>query len=114
MISMHVIDEPDVLELLNDGRFDGDVEGYIMMSGPDYLGHALFRVAGDVTTVLDVGVEGHEKIDGIVRACIANGDNRGAKRFSVNTEQPELAHWWQVFCKDQPDPAGVDHIFTFC
>ena len=41
MIAMRPILEPDVLELLNDGRFDGDIEGYVVMDGPNYLGHML-------------------------------------------------------------------------
>ena len=114
MLAMRPIDEPDVIELLNDGRFTGDVEGYIMMDGPEYLGHALFVVADGVTTVLDTGVEDDAKLDGIVRACIASGENRHAEQFAVNKKHPPLARWWQVFCKEYEDVAPVDHIFTLC
>lgn len=111
---MRPIDEPDVIDLLNDGRFEGEVEGYIMMDGPTYLGHALFIVEDGVTTVLDSGVEEMQMLDGIVRACVAAGDNRGAKKFDVNREHPPLAKWWDIFCKEYDGPAPVDHIFTFC
>ena len=114
MLAMHPIDEPDVIDLLNAGRFEGDVEGYILMEGPDYLGHALFRVESGITTVLDSGVENTQMLDGIIRACIAAGDNRGAKRFLVNQQHPPLQKWWQVFCKGLDGPAPVEHIFTFC
>lgn len=114
MLAMRPIDEPDVIDLLNDGRFEGDVEGYIMMEGPTYLGHALFKVEDGVTTVLDSGVDNEQQLDGIVRACIASGENRGAQKFWVNREHPPLARWWQVFCKEFDAPAPVDHIFTFC
>lgn len=114
MLAMRPIDEPDVIELINNGRFTGDVEGYIMMDGPTYLGHALFTVKDGVTTVLDSDVKESVNLDGIVRACIAAGDNRGAKRFAVNEEHPPLAEWWQVFCKGLAAPVSVDHIFTFC
>lgn len=111
---MKPIDEPDVILLLNDGRFAGEVEGYIMMDGPEYLGHALFKVEDGVTTVLDSGVEAMQNLDGIVRACIAAGDNRGAKRFTVNRQHLPLAQWWNLFCKGLEGPQGTDHLFTFC
>lgn len=114
MLAMHPIKEPDVVVLLNDNRFEGEVEGYIMMDGPTYLGHALFKVKEGVTTVLDSAIEEDPQLDGIVRACIASGENRGAKQFAVNRQHPPLARWWNVFCKDIPAPAPVDHIFTFC
>lgn len=114
MLAMRPIDEPDVIELLNNGRFEGEVEGYIMMDGPTYLGHALYRVEDGVTTVLDAGIENEQQLDGIVRACIANGENRGAQKFWVNQQFPPLAKWWGVFCKGFAAPAPVEHIFTFC
>lgn len=114
MLAMRPINEPDVVALLNDGRFSGEVEGYIMMDGPTYLGHALFCIQDGVTTVLDSGVEDTQNLDGIVRACIAAGDNRGAKSFAVNMEHAPLAKWWDVFCKDMQAPVGTDHLFTFC
>lgn len=114
MLAMRPIDEPDVVALLNDGRFEGEIEGYIMMEGPTYLGHALFEVKDGVTTVLDTGVEESQNLDGIVRACVAAGENRGAKKFAVNMEHPPLAKWWDVFCKGITPPAPVDHIFELC
>lgn len=114
MLAMRPIDEPDVIDLLNNNRFEGEVEGYIMMDGPTYLGHALFKVEDGVTTVLDCGVEDTDKIDGIVRACIASGENRYAEKFAVNMEEPALAKWWSVFCKEYTGPAPVTHIFELC
>lgn len=114
MLAMHPINEPDVLELLNNGRFEGDVEGYIMMDGATYLGHALFTVEDGITTVVDSDVKDSQYLDGIVRACVANGENRGAKQFWVNQNHEALAGWWNVFCKNYTGPAPVDHIFTLC
>lgn len=117
MLHIQPIDEPDVIALLNAGRFDGEVDGYIMMEvgrdEPVYLGHALFRVQDGVTTVLDTGVEDTPLLDGIVRACVAAGEARGAKQFAVNGEHPPLAAWWDVFCKGMTPPAPVEHIFDF-
>ncbi|MFV0353187.1 MAG: hypothetical protein ACK5JF_12905 [Oscillospiraceae bacterium] len=114
MLAMRPIDEPDVIDLLNDGRFEGDIEGYIMMDGPTYLGHALFKVENGVTTVLDSSIQDHQQLDGIVRACIAAGDNREAKLFLVNKQQANLAKWWDVFCKEKEGPVETGHLFTFC
>ncbi len=58
MIAMRPIREYDVIDLLNNGRFEGEVEGYVVMDGPKYLGHMLYRVDGAVTQVLECGVEG--------------------------------------------------------
>lgn len=57
MIAMRPIREYDVIDLLNNGRFEGEVEGYVVMDGSKYLGHMLYRVDGAVTQVLECGVE---------------------------------------------------------
>ena len=114
MLTMRPIDEPDVVALLNGARFGGDVEGYIMMEGPTYLGHALFQLQNGVTTVLDTGVADSQHLDGMVRACVAAGENRGSKSFGVNLEHPPLASWWNIFCKGLAAPVPMEHIFKTC
>ena len=114
MLAMRPIDEPDVLQLLNDGRFEGDVEGYVIMDGAQYLGHALFTVAGDEVVMLDTGVEDSAVLDGVVRACLAAGENRGACRFTVNQKHPPLAHWWQVFCTGKTEPVPIRSLWGEC
>ena len=69
MIAMRPILEQDVLDLLNDGRFDGEVEGYVVMDGPNYLGHMLYRIDGDFIDVLDCGVQESALVDGGGREC---------------------------------------------
>ena len=59
MITMKPILEPDVVALLNAGRFEGELEGYVMTDGGNYLGYCLYRVAQGVTTVLDVSAPDH-------------------------------------------------------
>ena len=88
MIAMRPILEPDVLELLNDGRFDGDIEGYVVMDGPNYLGHMLYRIDGDFVDVLDCGLQESALVDGGVRACVAAGENAGCSEFTVNRTPP--------------------------
>ena len=79
MIAMRPIREYDVIDLLNNGRFEGEVEGYVVMDGPKYLGHMLYRVDGAVTQVLECGVEEKMFVDGAVRACVAAGKRGGRK-----------------------------------
>ncbi len=114
MIAMRPIDEPDVLDLLNDGRFAGEVRGYVVMEGPQYHGHMLYRVEAGVTEVLECGVDETPLVDGAVRACIAAGQNAGAGCFQVRTEDPKLAEWFRIFCKNAPVPVPVTQIFTPC
>ena len=90
MIAMRPIREYDVIDLLNNGRFEGEVEGYVVMDGPKYLGHMLYRVDGAVTQVLECGVEEKMFVDGAVRACVAAGENAGATSFRVNGEDESL------------------------
>ena len=70
MIAMRPILEQDVLDLLNDGRFDGEVEGYVVMDGPNYLGHMLYRIDGDFVDVLDCGVQESALVDGGVKSYV--------------------------------------------
>lgn len=114
MLSILPIDEYDVILSLNQGRFEEPLEGYIMMDGAAYKGHALFRVQDGVTTVLEAGVEDALLMDGIVRACIAAGENRGAGHFLVNREQQNLADWWDRYCAEAPAPAPTSTIFSAC
>lgn len=115
MIAMRPIREYDVIELLNAGRFAGELEGYIVMDGPAYLGHMLYRVDGAVTRVLDCGVEDTALVDGAVRACVAAGGHAGASSFEVETADGRLARWRHVFFGDAPDtPIPNERLFGAC
>lgn len=114
MIAMRPIREYDVVDLLNNGRFDGDVEGYVVMDGPNYLGHMLYRVDGRVTQVLDCGVQENIYVDGAVRACVAAGENAGATAFRINESDEQLAHWRAVFFPDATGEIANDAIFHTC
>lgn len=114
MIAMRPIDEPDVIDLLNNGRFDGELCGYVVMEGPEYLGHMLYKVEGELTTVLECGLEENIFVDGGVRACIAAGEHAGATHFIVNAEDDALAKWVGVFCKNDGKAMENNHIFEKC
>ncbi len=115
MIAMRPIREYDVIDLLNAGRFQGEVEGYIVMNGPEYLGHMLYRVDGAVTRVLDCGVENTALIDGAVRACVAAGERAGASSFEVEASDARLAQWRGVFFSGMSDaPIPNERLFGGC
>ena len=114
MIAMRPILEPDVLELLNDGRFDGDIEGYVVMDGPNYLGHMLYRIDGDFVDVLDCGLQESALVDGGVRACVAAGENAGCSEFTVNMQDAALARWYEVFFPHSMQPVAIKALFSGC
>lgn len=114
MIAMRPIREYDVLALLNGGRFPDDTEGYVVMDGPSYLGHMLYRVDGGVTFVLECGVEQPPLIDGAVRACVAAGQNAGAQAFCVNGADARLAQWQAVFAPGAAQPVPNGTLFGGC
>ena len=114
MLMMRPIEEPEVVALLNDGRFCGEVEGYVVLEGSSYLGHALFSVEEEVATVLDTGVEEALNLDGVIRACVSAGERRGARCFAVNLDHPPLKNWWERNCKGLAAPVPMDHIFKSC
>ena len=105
MIAMRPIREYDVIDLLNNGRFEGEVEGYVVMDGPKYLGHMLYRVDGAVTQVLECGVEEKMFVDGAVRACVAAGENG---------EDEKLAEWKNVFFPEAQGDVPNGSIFHTC
>ena len=113
MIRMFPVEEPAVLDSLNQGRFSGDLRGYVILDGPDYRGHCLFAVEPGLTRVLEVQVTDPSLLDGAVRAAVAAGENAGASAFTVSG-QPELAHWRQVWFKGCPDPIPNDRLFHLC
>ena len=106
MIAMRPIREYDVIDLLNNGRFEGEVEGY--------LGHMLYRVDDAVTQVLECGVEEKMFVDGAVRACVAAGENAGATSFRVNGEDEKLAEWKNVFFPEAQGDVPNSSIFHTC
>ena len=103
MIAMRPIREYDVIDLLNNGRFEGEVEGYVVMDGPKYLGH-----------MLECGVEEKMFVDGAVRACVAAGENAGATSFRVNGEDEKLAEWKNVFFPEAQGDVPNSSIFHTC
>lgn len=115
MIAMRPIREYDVIELLNAGRFSGGLEGYVVMDGPEYLGHMLYCVDGAVTRVLDCGVKDTALVDGAVRACVAAGERAGASAFTVEPSDARLARWRGVFFGSAPDgPIPNEKLFGAC
>ena len=114
MLSMQPIREPDLLQLLNDGRFEGPLEGYVVMEGTRYHGHALFCRKGEMVEVLDAAIEDAAVLDGAVRACLAAGENRGAALFLVNTACPSLKAWWQAHCPAMETPAPIAALWGRC
>ncbi len=118
MLVMHLVNEPEVVESLNRGRFAQPL-GYVVMDDENYLGYGLFAVEGKAVRVLDCGgpLAGEAQggvLDGLVRACVAAGQERGAARFEVNGQNEALARWWQCFCPGKTPPLAIGVLFSGC
>lgn len=114
MVIFHKVDEQDVIDDLNKNRFEGDVKAYVVMDGAQYIGHALYRVSGEVADVLECQVTENAFVDGAVRACAAAAENVGTKRFTLNENDAALAKWRSVFCKNDGIEIENEKIFNKC
>ena len=114
MIAMRPILEQDVIDLLNNGRFEDEIDGYVIMNGAEYLGYALYRVQDGCTTVLACETQSNALVDGAVRACVAAGGNAGADRFCVNKEDQALAKWASVFLHGAKEIVPNGELFGHC
>ncbi len=117
MVVMRPIDEPAVLDELDAGRFGGaasGLRGYVVMEGPAYHGWALFRVEAGTTQVLACCLDEKPLVDGAVRACVAAGENAGAVRFSICTDDALLAEWLRVFCPGRTQPVENSVLLGGC
>ena len=114
MYTMKPIDEYDVIELLNNGRFEGELDGYILSDGGDLFGWSLFRVDGEVTSMLDVLAPSGMFLDGLIRASVAYGEARGATAFTLNMDVADFVKYKNVFFEDEGEIIPNDHLFTPC
>ena len=114
MYSMKPILEQDVIDLLNNGRFEGDLDGYVLSDGADLFGWSLFRVDSDVTVMLDVLAPDFKFLDGLIRASVALGESRGTTAFSLNMDVADFAKYKQVFFENEGYIIPNDKLFTPC
>lgn len=114
MYVMKPIQEYDVLDLLNNGRFEGEMEGYILSDGGDLFGWSLFRIDGDVTSMLDVNAPSGSFLDGLIRASVAYGEARGATSFWLNPEVADFVKYKEVFFENEDFTISNDKLFTPC
>ncbi len=114
MYAMKPIIEKDVIDLLNRGRFEGNMEGYVLSDGADLFGWSLFRIDGDITMMLDILSPGDQFLDGLIRASVAYGEARGATKFSFNKDNADFMRYKKVFFEKQGDVISNDLLFTPC
>ncbi len=114
MFTMKPIEEYDVIELLNNSRFDGELQGYILSDGADLFGYILFKVEDDVIILLDSKTPDTRYLDGIIRASVAYSENQGAKYFSFNLEHEPFEKYKQVFFGEYPNKIETSVILSGC
>lgn len=114
MYTMKPIKEYDVIELLNNGRFDGDVQGYVLSDGADLFGYTLFTIEGDTTSLLDSKTPDTRLLDGIIRATVAFGEAQGAEYFSFNLKHEPFTEYKRIFFNDYDNKIENKTLFSGC
>ncbi len=114
MVSMHPIKEEIVLESLDAYRFGENAMGYVVMESENYLGHVLFTVDNNITTVQECKLDNNAVIDGAVRACVAYGESDGATHFTINESDEKLKKWLNVFFKGKKLPLNNNNLIGNC
>lgn len=114
MYSMKPILEPDVIDLLNNGRFEGELQGYVLSDGGDLFGWSLFRVDGCVTSMLDIKAPDSKFLDGIIRASVALGESQGASSFSFNEQVADFVKYKEVFFEKEGKIIDNSLLFSGC
>ena len=114
MYSMKRILEPEIIDILNKDRFEGDVEGYVLSDGGDLFGWILFRIDGKVTYLLDALAPRNVFLDGLIRAGAAYGEHCGAESFSLNGDIPRMKEYHDIFFRDEGEIISNDLLFAPC
>lgn len=114
MYTMKPIQEYDVIELLNNGRFEGELQGYILSDGKDLFGWSLFRVDEDTTLMLDAKTPDTRFLDGIIRASVALGESQGAEYFAFNTDNESFKEYKRVFFDKEQGKIKNTLLFSGC
>ena len=114
MFTMKPIKENDVIELLNNNRFEGDIQGYILSDGGDLFGYTLFTVENGLVMLLDSKTPDTRLLDGIIRASIALGETQGATRFAFNLEHEPFSEYKRVLFGEYENDIEISKIFSGC
>ena len=90
------------------------MDGDILSDGGDLFGWSLFRIDGDVTTMLDILAPSGQFLDGLIRASVAYGEARGATGFTLNMDVEDFVKYKNIFFEDEGEIIPNDHLFTPC
>jgi hypothetical protein len=101
--------ENAAIDLFNDGRFYGELDGFVVSDGEKLCGHSLFRIEYDVTVILEARADDDFLFDGIMRASIAKGDKRGAHSFICEEMSSFAEKWHNTYCENYNAPIS-NHI----
>ncbi|MDD3429978.1 MAG: hypothetical protein PHG02_08255 [Oscillospiraceae bacterium] len=97
MITIKPIMEQEIIDLINRGRFDGDVDGVCVTDGTTYMGNCLFKIENGIVLFLDTTIQDLALLDGAVRAAVDAGAREGTTGFDFNAECYQLTHYRSVF-----------------
>ncbi len=114
MITIKPIEEQEIIDIFNRGRFEGDLDGVIVSDGTGCTGYSLYRLEDRLVRVLYAQTKDPTLLDGILRATVAIGQNAGAEGFWVEDSTPEMTDWRKKWCKEAQSPISFDVIFHTC
>lgn len=114
MYTMKPIVEYDVIMLLNNNRFDGDLQGYILSDGKDLFGYTLFRLDSDTTVLLDSKAPDSRFLDGLIRASVAKGESCGMEHFSFNLDHEPFKEYKRIFFNEYENKLKNFLLFSGC
>ncbi len=112
MVQAFSITEPQVVAQLNAGRFEGEIEGFVVMEGASYLGYMLFCKRDKLAEILESSIENQEVLDFVLRACLCKCLRLGAVWFCMRTEQAALQAFWRDSVGVQSETASIDVYLT--
>ena len=114
MITMKPILAQEVLDIFNQGRFAGELEGTIVSDGSGCTGHCLWQLRGTTAYILQARTQDPALLDGVIRASLAAAQDAGAAGFWVEDTSDELSAWRRRFCAGQAAPIPFEAVFHTC
>ncbi len=108
MIKMTAINEPEMVEFFNDGRFGGELGGYIAAGESGTLGTLLYRQNKDNTEILTIDTDDLEVAEGLLRATIFKTLHSGALTFSDKS----IIIWGEGFSLEKDRAYNIEEFFS--
>ncbi len=105
---MTAINEPEMVRYFNDGRFEGEIFGFIAAGEYGTVGTLLYRQNGLNTDVLAIDTDDLEVAEGLLRATIFKTLQSGALTFSDKS----VIIWGEGFSLEKNSEYSIEEFFS--